>query len=242
MHFKVCKEALEAGKHVLLEKPLTLKYSEAVELVKLAKSKKLILAVGHIFRFNNAIRKAKEMVDSGEFGRIYLLKLTWTNLEPIWNNRDILFDLGAHPFDIVNFLFGKNPEEISCIGEVFRKPFGEEAAFVNGKIGHILINLEMSWVTPEKTRRLVIVGEKKTVFIDCLSQETKVFDLAAKTLTDAGVIPSNTIRLELEHFLQCIEKKEINFADGAIGAEMIRIIEIAKKSLDEKKVLKIPKI
>jgi len=240
-HFEICKNALESGKHVLLEKPMTTTYAQARELVELADKAGLVLNVGHIYRFNNAIRKIKSFLDSGYFGDVHIVKLTWTNREPVWN-RDIIFDLAPHPFDIVNFLFGKNPEEVAAIGEAFRKDAGEEAAFVNAKIGKALINLEMSWLTPEKVRRLVLVGSDKTAFVDCLSQEIKIHDYNTKeNIIISQGQPNNTLQDELRHFIDRIGNGNASrsIADGIVGAEIVKILEVAKRSLDEKKVIKV---
>lgn len=239
-HYPICKDALQHGKHVLLEKPMTTIHRHAIELVDLAKKQNLILGVGHIFRFNNAINKMKVFLNQNYFGDVYIVKLTWTNHEPVWN-RDIIFDLAPHPFDIIHFLFGKNPNEISCIGEAYRKESGEEAAFVNAKIDKILINLEMSWLTPEKVRRLVLVGSEKAAFVDCLSQQIKVHDFKTKEETTINQIqPNNTIQDELRHFINRIQNNEmVSFADGFVGSEIVKVLEITKKSLTEKKTLQV---
>ncbi|MFQ6010431.1 MAG: Gfo/Idh/MocA family protein, partial [Candidatus Aenigmatarchaeota archaeon] len=174
-HYQICKEALEAGKHVFIEKPMTLDYKEALELVELAKEKDRFLAVGHIFRYDNTIRKARQLVSSGELGEVYTVSLRWLNYEEPWD-RDIIFDLATHPFDIIHFIFGEHPDEINCIGEVYRKDEGEEAAFVNAKLGKMLVNMEMSWLTPEKTREVRITGSDKEAYIDCVNQEIHVYD------------------------------------------------------------------
>lgn len=239
LHFQICKNALENGKNVLLEKPMTTSYSQAKELVDLANRLDLVLNVGHIYRFNNAIRKIKSLLDADYFGEVQIVKLTWTNREPVWN-RDIIFDLAPHPFDIIHFLLGKNPEEVACIGEAYRRVGGEEAAFVNAKVGKTLVNLEMSWLTPEKIRRLVLVGSDKTAFVDCLTQEIKIHDHNTKENTPIiQTQPNNTLQDELKRFVETIESgnRSKSIADGQIGAEIVKILEFTKRSLDEKRVL-----
>ncbi|MDI6655382.1 MAG: Gfo/Idh/MocA family oxidoreductase [Candidatus Hydrothermarchaeota archaeon] len=238
-HYKICKEFLETGKNVLLEKPMTLNSKEAEELVKIAREKHLVLAVGHVFRFNNALRKIKEMLEKKELGDVFIVKLAWTNLEPIFEERDVLFDLAPHPFDIVHFLFEKYPTEISCIGGAYRRNGGEEAAFVNCKIDSSIINLEISWLTPQKNRTLTIVGSKKTAFADCLAQTVKIFDNSKNTLETLPIIPSNSLREELKNFLERIKNRKLSsIADGEVGVKIIKMIETARRSLDEKKTIK----
>jgi UDP-N-acetylglucosamine 3-dehydrogenase len=234
-HYEICKEALKKGKHVLLEKPMTLSSKEAVKLVSLAEKKGRLLAVGHIFRFNNGVAKAREMVATGDLGEVYLVELTWTNLEPIFPGRDILFDLAPHPFDIVNNVFGRNPDWVFCIGSTCRKEAGEEAAFVHAKIGKTLVNLNLSWVTPKKVRRLAIVGSKKSIFVDCLSQQIEEYDVATKAAVAVPIVANNTIGDELSQFLSCIEKGTISASDGKLGAQIVSVIEDSVASLKKGK-------
>lgn len=236
-HFETAKTLLEHGKHILLEKPMTLSYSSSLELVKLAKKKNLVLNCGHIFRFNNAVKKLREMVQAKEFGRIYLCKLAWTNMENIFPDRDILFDLAPHPFDIVNFVFEKNPQQVYAIGKDFRREGGEEAAFVNAVLDGILVNLEISWITPKKSRTITLVGEKKTAFVDALQQTMDVFDIATNKIESIPLQPSNPLAAELKQFIDCIEKKSVSPASGEAGAEVIHIIEKTVESMRSKKIV-----
>ncbi len=238
LHFPVAEKLLNAGKNVLVEKPMALSSEECRKLIELAKEKNLLLAVGHIFRFNSALRKLKEMIDANEFGKIYLIKLTWANLEPIFFGREVLFDLAPHAFDMVNFLTDKNFDEISCIGEGFRRNV-TEAAFINAKIGKILVNLEISWVTPKKTRTLALVGERKSAFIDCLTQEFELFDAEKKETIKLDVAPSNSLREELVDFTESIEKDSRPFTDGETGFGVVKAIEYAVKSMNERRTLRL---
>lgn len=239
LHYTLAKQALESGKHVLLEKPMTLSHKQAVELVRLAENKKLVLNVGHIFRFNNAVKKLKEMVQKKELGKVFLCKLSWTNLEKIFPDRDILFDLAPHPFDIVNFVFEKNPQEVYAIGKDFRREGGEEAAFVNAVLDGILVNLEISWVTPRKTRTITVVGSKKTAFLDAITQNLEVFNIATGKQEKIKLHPSNPLREEIVQFIDCIENSSTSPASGKAGAEVIHIIEKTLESLKQKRIITI---
>jgi predicted dehydrogenase len=239
LHFEMAKKFLNAGKHTLLEKPMALNSAHCQELIDLAKEKSLVLAVGHIFRFNNALRELKEMMDTGALGEIYLAKLAWTNLDPIYEGRDVLFDLAPHAFDIVNYLFGRNPDEIAAVGQGYRRDDAEEVAFVNAKLGKTIVNLEISWLTPEKIRRAVVVGSKKSAFVDCLKQKLEIYDNDSKTCEVIPVQASNALTEEISHFLNCVRKGEANVADGEIGRAIIFILEKAKESMDAGQVLKL---
>jgi UDP-N-acetylglucosamine 3-dehydrogenase len=227
-HYDMCKECLIAGKHVFLEKPMTLESEKANELVEMARKENLILSVGHLYRFNSVVRKLKEMVDSKEFGDIFAVKMLWTNMEPVFPDRDILFDLSIHPFDIIHYVFGKSPENAFCLARGFRQQH-EEVAFVNSMLGDIMVNFELSWVTPEKIRDLVLIGSRKTAFVKLVMQKMKIRD--NKTLVDqeVNIEESNTIRAELEDFLNCIETGRKPIANGNVGAEIIKTVENIKK-------------
>ena len=227
-HYPIGKQALLAGKNVLLEKPMTLKSKDADELVNLAKKKGLTLMVGHLFRFANVVRKAKELLQHRELGEIYLVKLSWTNLEPIFVGRDVVFDLTPHAFDMINFLFEKNPLYLSYYGAGFRQE-QEEAAFISGKISNILLHLEVSWVTPDKARLLTIIGSKKMLQAECVKQTLRLYDIQTKSWTDVPIVANNTLREELENFLNCAKMKKVSIVDGKVGADIIRVIESMKK-------------
>ncbi len=237
-HYNLCKEALEHGKNALVEKPFTLTYEKAVELIALADGKKLILAVGHIYRFNNAIKKAKELVNSGALGDIYTVGFRWTNLEPVWAERDIIFDLGAHPLDIVLNIFGKKPKNVFCNGAGFRQE-NPEAAIINYTLGSIFVSMDLSWVNPIKTRMLTITGSKKTLEIDCVNQTIKSIDNSTRLAEDIKVLRNNTLGDELAHFIESTQSGKRVIHDAVIGGEVVRLLELARNSLQQKKVLSI---
>lgn len=239
LHYSMCKEALLSNKHVLVEKPLAMSVAECDELITIATETNKILAVGHVFRFNNAVRKIKELVEMNELGKIRICKLRWINFNELFEDRDVIFDLAPHPLDIINFIFGKDPTEVSCVGGAFRRGKGAEAAFVNCRINDIIINMEISWLTPQKERSIMLIGSKKTAFVDCTAQKIKLFDNATAAYSDLLVTPNNTIRCELEHFIYCMENNVASIADGISGAKTIRMIEIINKSMQEKRTFAI---
>lgn len=238
-HYKLAKDCLNAGKNVLVEKPLAMTVEQGRELIDLAKDNGSTLAVGHIFRFNNAINKVKDMIENYELGEIRIVKLRWANVEPLFEDRDVIFDLAPHPFDIINYLFKKNPEEIYCIGNAYRrsKSKGVESVFINSILDNIIINIELSWLTPPKTRSLVIVGSNKSVLVNCTAQTIDVVE--GNKSYNVEIIPNNTIRDELQTFLNCIyDKNKQNISNGDIGLDIVKMIDICQKSLKEKRVLK----
>lgn len=231
LHFPVTKKLLLSGKHVLVEKPMCLKSSDCKKLVELAKKKKLVLNVGNIFRFNPVIIKLKELVEQKETGKVFAVKFQWTNLDPVYPDRDIISDLGSHPFDIFNFVFGKNPKIVSCNGMVFRKKKGAEIAFINAVHKNVLVFFELSWLAPGKKRLITVIGDKKMLECDTLSQSITVTDNETLKTEEISTEKLNPLAEELSHFVECIEQNKKSRADGKIGAKIVEIIEQAQKKL-----------
>jgi UDP-2-acetamido-3-amino-2,3-dideoxy-glucuronate N-acetyltransferase len=232
-HYKICKDSLEAGKHVLLEKPMALSYKNANELYKIAKERNLILMIGHIFHYNQALINIKKMVENDFFGNIFYINYKWTDLIKFKVN-DIVFDLGCHMVDILHFLLNKYPQYVTCISNSYKNKL--DIAFITLKFNDIISNVELSWLNPEKKREILIIGSKKSAKVDCLNQRIFVYD---KSMKELKVKKNNTIKTELSHFLDCINNRRNPETDGKNGSKIIRVLELIKKSLYENKTLKV---
>jgi UDP-N-acetylglucosamine 3-dehydrogenase len=239
-HYQICKEALEAGKHVLVEKPMTLSSDEAYELVELADKQNLVLSVGHIFRFNNALKLVRDLIKNNFLGNLFYVKLHWMMLMPPIKDRDIITDLAPHPFDILNYLLDQWPLKITCKAKAYRREKLEEMAYILAEFrNNVMAQIELSWLCPGKTREVCVMGANKFVSIDCLSQKVKVFE--NNDFHDVYVKQNNTIADELEHFIYCIQNNGVvhnsylNESSGLIGARVVRLLEIARKSVEEEK-------
>lgn len=237
-HYQMGLEALNAGKNILLEKPLATNTKDADELIKTSIEKNVILLVGHIFRFNNAINKVKELIRNKNLGQLYTVNICWTNLELLWPDRDILFDLGVHPLDIIDNIFEKKPLGIFCVGEGFRQE-NPEFAIINFHLKDssskpLFVNIDLSWLNPIRNRRVIIVGSEKTVIVDCTIQKIKLINNQSGVEEEIPIEPNNTIRDELNFFLTNSENKEkINepAPNGEVAKRIIETIEEAQKSL-----------
>ena len=240
MHYRICMDALQAGKHVLVEKPITLNSKEGRELVDLAERKRLMLSVGHIFRFNNALAEIRRLIKEEKFfGKLYLMEQNWTNLEKAFPDRDVLFDLAPHMFDIQNYLIGHWPVEVSCVGGPFRRKEGEETAYVLTRFSDGMIAMaNISWLVPRKTRQVVLVGENRSALIDAVGQEVTVYE--SGYTYKLGIERNNTIRDELVHFIKSISDPMTETRNsGVVGVRTVELIEAAKKSMAEKKAIKV---
>ncbi len=240
MHYRVCKDALEAGKHVLIEKPITLDSREGKGLVGLAEKKRLTLCVGHIFRFNNALAEIRRLnKKENYFGRLYLIECNWLNLEKAFPDRDVLFDLAPHMFDIQNYLTDQWPIEVSCTGGPFRRKEGEETAYIVSKFKDGMISLaNISWLVPKKTRQIFIAGETRSALIDAVAQKITVYE--SGYTKEILINSNNTIRDELVHFVKSFSGPQTETRNsGAIGVRTVELIEAAKRSMREGRVVKV---
>ena len=231
LHFPACKEALEKGKHVLVEKPMTLTTEEGMQLVELAEWKNLTLSVGHIYRFNNALAEIRRLIKERFFGRVFLLEMEWTNLEQPFSDRDVIVDLAPHYFDIINYLMDEWPVKVTCVAKPFRRKELEETAYIvsemaSGAVSHATL----SWLSPKKVRQISVIGENRSAYIDAVAQEIMIYE--SGYTYRLGVERNNTIRTELMHFLQSIGDPMTETRNsGVIGLKTVELIEIVKESL-----------
>lgn len=166
-HFAIAQEALEAGKHVLVEKPLSTTVREARELTMCADAVGRVLMVGHVFIFNNGIIKLREVIEEGGLGHIHYLDATRTNLGPVRGDVNALFDLGTHDISIFNYLLGATPVAVAAHGSCISQEAIEDVCFAtlkypDGTLGHI----HVSWLNPRKVRTLTVVGQRKMAHWD----------------------------------------------------------------------------
>jgi predicted dehydrogenase len=254
-HYKIAREALEAGKQVLVEKPLCLTAAEGVELVRLAAEHSLILMVGQVFLFNNGILKLKECIQYGDLGKIYCIGSTRTNLGPIRQDVNAVYDLASHDIAIFNFLLGSRPREVSAVGEAFLQKGIEDLAFISMRYSEeVLARIQVSWLDPRKVREITIVGDKKMITWDDLATvgPVQVYDKGVvrepyyedyghfHLLAREGDITIPRVKLEeplknqARYFINSIKKGSIDVSDGTSGLDVVRVIEAIQQSLKER--------
>ncbi|MBN1901543.1 Gfo/Idh/MocA family oxidoreductase, partial [Candidatus Sumerlaeota bacterium] len=263
LHYEHAKKCLDAGKHVFVEKPLALSLSDAKELVETAEKKNLVLMVGHTFLYNDAVRYVKNMIDKGELGEIYYMYFQRLNLGSVRQDVNALWNLAPHDISIAQYWLGENPEKINAQGISRLQKGIEDACFVNisypsGRFVHI----HVSWLSPFKMRQAVIIGSKKMLFYDDTSADQKIiiYDKgidrkdAAKGMGNfpfqnfgqftlikrAGdiLIPRISFReplkVEMEHFAECIREGKKPVTDGRNGLEVVEILETAQQAMQRK--------
>ncbi len=238
-HYSICKDALEHGKHVTVEKPMTLNSLEAMKLVDLAYEKNLVLSVGHIFRFDAALEKIKSLIEQGWFGDLYWMKLTWTALMPLMLGRDIITDLAPHPFDILNFLTNEWPKKITCVAKAHRQGQKEETAHITAEfLNNMIAHIEVSWLNPERYREVQVMGSKRFAKIDCINQQIRAYE---NDFFDIPIERSNTIGGEISHFVRCVRDGEtshdvlLNKNNGVVGTNVVKLLEVSRSSLESGK-------
>ncbi len=252
-HHAIAKRALEAGKHVLVEKPLTMKTDEARDLIALADQKKLVLMTGHTFEYNPAVRHLKKIVRSDDFGGIRYIYATRVNLGVFRAGINAMWNLAPHDLSIVFYLLEEEPIAVRALGQSFLKPGIEDVVFLylefpSGKIAHV----HVSWLDPSKVRRVTVVGGKKMAIYDDLDseQKLKIYDRGFDSvLFEEGGIRDYQVRLrggdihapkiegteplrvECAHFIECIRDGKTPLSDGRSGLRVVAGLEAAAESL-----------
>ncbi|WP_319763633.1 Gfo/Idh/MocA family oxidoreductase [Maridesulfovibrio sp.] len=248
-HFGLAKEALLAGKHVYVEKPLVLDEKEAEELIKIAKDKKLILMVGHLLQYHPIFVKLREIVESGELGRINYIYSNRLNLGKIRREENILWSFAPHDISMILSLTGEEPEKVIATGGNYLHQHIADVTtthleFPSGTKAHIFV----SWLHPFKEQKLVVVGDKKmAVFDDTLPWEEKLLlyphkvewknnvPVPNKADAERVEIPQDEpLFLECKHFLDCIDSGIFPRTDAEEGLRVLKVLNAAQKSMNTK--------
>lgn len=251
-HYKIAREVLDHGLHVLIEKPITQKSEQARELINLAREKDLVLMVGHAFEFNAGVQKLKTMVEGNELGEIYYIDSARLNLGLYQQGTNVLWDLAPHDLSILCYVLGSEPisviaQGISCISKDIIDVVYMNLMFPNNILAHV----HVSWLDPCKVRRVTVVGSNKMViFNDIENDKIRIVDKGVNTLRDVNsfadfqysyrngdiLIPFlrfvEPLRLECQHFLDCINNHLIPKTDGEDGYRVVKILEAAQRSLE----------
>jgi len=252
-HFDLAKKALEAEKHVLVEKPLTLSHTQAQELVDLAKEKEKKLMVGHLLEYHPAVMEMRRRLSQNEIGEIYYLYSERLNLGKVRTSENALWCLAPHDISVMLYLLNTEPVEVSAYGGVFlqKKEKIEDVVFVSIRFeSGVVGNLHLSWLDPNKVRKITLVGSKKMIVFDDMEtrDKLKIFDkgVIKNNLEDRvefnvrygdinipKIDASEPLKLECLHFIDCIEKNKTPRSDGKDGLRVVRILEAAQESLNK---------
>ena len=247
-HFLLAREALLSGKHVFVEKPLTLSEKDAIELIALAQKSNLVLMVGHLLQYHSAFIKLKQMVSDGDLGRINYIYSHRLNLGKFRREENILWSFAPHDISMILSLAGEEPESVIATGgNYLHKKIADVTTthleFPSGIKAHIFV----SWLHPFKDQKLVVVGDQKmAVFDDTLPWEEKLLiyphhvnwennvPVPSRGIPESVYIPhTEPLKMECEHFLGCIEKRKQALTNGEEGLRVLKVLNAAERSLHE---------
>jgi len=254
-HFPLAKQALESGKHVFVEKPLATTAGECEELIALAEKKKLILFVGHTFKYNAGIRAAKTYIDSNELGKIYLIDASRTNLGPVRYDANALWDLAAHDISIFSYWLGDNPKSVSAHGGCYLNKKIEDVVYATFAYrDDIIAHVHASWLNPKKVREITVVGEKKMLVWNDMNllepiriynmgidkddyYQDSFIDFRLSIREGEVVIPriqlNEPLMAECMHFMECVQQGVRPLTDGYDGLNVVKALEAATRSIKE---------
>ncbi|MEO8285671.1 MAG: Gfo/Idh/MocA family oxidoreductase [Chloroflexota bacterium] len=253
-HFPIARDCLLAGKHVLIEKPFSHTSQGAQELIDIAAARNLIAMVGHTFEYNPAVEMLKDIVASGELGRVYYAYTSRTNLGIFQKDVNVMWDLAPHDVSILLYVLGKEVINVSAVGGAFVQPGIHDVARLTVNFtDQIQAHIHVSWLDPCKVRRVTIVGDKKMVVYDDIEmlEKLKIYDKGVQVPDTSGsygefhlsyrygniTIPrvalSEPLKVECEHYAQCISKGMRPRSSGEVGLSVVRVLESAEESLHD---------
>jgi predicted dehydrogenase len=251
-HFSLGLQALQAGKHLWLEKPMTETSEEARYLVDEAEKRGLVLLVDHTFIYTGAVQKMAEIVRSGDLGNVYYYDSTRVNLGLFQRDVSVIADLAVHDFAILDHLLGEHPVAVSATGINHFPGTPENLAFITLHYNSgIIAHTNVSWLAPVKVRQILLGGSKKMIVYDDIdpSEKIKVYDKGVDFPSDPAkvqemrvgyrtgdmwapkLVGTEALKLEGEHFVDCIVNGTTPQTDGRLGLRVVELIEAANSSM-----------
>jgi len=250
-HFELARQCLQQQKHVFVEKPMVLKAQHGEELVRLAEESGRVLMVGHLLEYHPAYRKVKELIDAGELGEVYYVYATRVNLGVVRKEENALWSFAPHDISVILMLLGEMPERVITAGQSYLRDGVEDVTFTTLHFpGRRMAHIHVSWLDPHKIRQLTVVGSKKMVVVDDMepSEKIRIYDKGvhfrgtylgygeALTLRIGDIhIPyvqmEEPVKIECQHFLECVLENRRPKSDGVSGLRVVRVLEAAERSL-----------
>ena len=242
-HYPLAKQALEAGKHVFVEKPPAMRAAEMDELVALAAAKDLVLMPGHLLLYHPGVVKVKELIDEGELGDVLCIYGNRVNLGIVRSNENALWSLGVHDLSVILYFLDEDPELATAQGSASIHPGVEDVVFCflrfpSGKIAH----MHLSWLDPHKMRKMTVVGREKMVVFDDMEPEQKVTVYEKRAAANGETISGDAsfpeiemtepLRRECSYFLELVAGEHDRGAVARDGARVVRALEMLTTSLN----------
>lgn len=247
-HATVARRVLEAGKHCFVEKPLAQNVVDADALLTLAEARERILMAGHLLEYHPGVRALAELVEGEELGQVHYIYSQRLNLGKLRADENALWSLGAHDVSVILALIGELPVEVSARGESYVRDGVEDVVFAHLRFATgITARMHLSWLDPHKERRLTVVGSKRmATFDDMAEHKLTVYDKGFDPDGDSSdqyvarfgsartpsIGAEEPLRIELEHFVECVRGGNRPRSDGASGVRVVRVLEALQASLD----------
>jgi len=252
-HFPLGWQALEHGKHLLLEKPMAATVEECEKLIELAAKKNRLLMVDHTFVYTGAVRKIKEMVAQGLIGDVYYFDSVRINLGLFQHDVNVLWDLASHDLSIMNHVLEHQPRGVSAVGVDHFNGIEDVAYLAVHFDAELIAHFHVNWLAPVKIRRILIGGSKKMIVYDDMepSEKVKVYDKGVEVTTREGIYstlvqyrtgdmfapkldPTEALSLLAQEFVDAIHTSRPPLTDGQMGLSVVRILEAAERSMKNK--------
>jgi predicted dehydrogenase len=250
-HYELAKAALENGKHVFVEKPFTCTTAQGEELIELAERKHLKIMVDHTFLFTGAVRRIRQLIDDGALGKLYYYDSTRVNLGLFQHDVNVIWDLAPHDLSIMDYLIKQKPDAVVATGEGHLNGVADVAFLTLYYPDNMISHINVNWLSPVKVRTTLIGGEKKMVVWNDLEadEKIKIYDKGVEMSGDVykllvsyrsgdmwapRIEQVEALKVEAAYFIECILKNKQPLNDGAAGLHVVRILEAADRSLEQK--------
>ena len=256
-HFALALEALRTGKHILVEKPLATRMTEVDQLAAEARARGLVIMAGHTFLYNSAVRFVKSLIEKGELGEIRYIYSQRLNLGRIRSDIDALWNFAPHDISIIQYWLGDpRPESVSRFGMDFMQPGIDDVVFLNIRYPNkVMANIHVSWLDPQKVRKMIVVGSRKMVVYDDIAEDKiAIYD---KGIDRRAVLGENMdydraqpefsyrtgdillpqvsfkepLRVEAQHFVDCVRSGAVPLTGSAHARTVVEILERASRSV-----------
>ncbi|MDQ1251860.1 MAG: UDP-N-acetylglucosamine 3-dehydrogenase [Euryarchaeota archaeon] len=240
MHTQVVLDALEKGAHILVEKPIADTAENAELMIGAAKKAGKILMVGHIERFNPAVIKLKEIIDSGTLGKIVSISTKRVGpYNPRIRDVGVILDIGVHDIDVISYLYGKKISSVYAIAGADIHSFEDHASIILRMDHNFAGVVETNWLTPHKVRQLTAIGLKGVAYLDYINQTVQLHD--NEWIRKAKVEPSEPLKNELKYFVDCVAKGKEPKPCGEDGKHALEVAMAAIRSYNEERLIEVGK-
>ncbi len=250
-HYALCKRALEHGKDVYVEKPFVLQVEHAEDLIEIARRQQRVLMVGHLLEYHPVINQLRELIQNNELGDIYYIYTQRLNLGTVRRDENALWNFAPHDISAILYLLNREPTDVCARGQSYLQRGVEDVVFMTLNFADkSMAHVHVSWLDPHKVRKLIIVGSRKMAVFDDVegTEKLRIYDKGAAQNADYNsfaeyvslrfgdvLIPyvkvAEPLRLECQHFLECVRTRQQPRSDGHDGCRVTKVLDAAQRSL-----------